>query len=681
MGARLTVAEALPDNIDVSADKQANFGLTRGTYSIFNKFSMFRYHKYGPNFTDYRGEYHFDVQPNNGDPAPSTQEQANRLNTLIGGNTLSSLGNNGQFNGGSDQQNSNAGQIVAATGYLPTNISVARPIEVEDKAVMQNPTARTIIDWAKNPNNVFGPTPYTWTDFIYAKWNGKIPNNRMITLRRYPFPVRDNLKNVSQETLIPVTQAITWFGEKANNKLKEIIPGMGWSLPWKMLDAQDGVGMNVQGNNLTIDDLLGALEQTPLVGGGVTKIKTLLKGLLGAAAGQRGDTKIIDDLSGRTAQYQEFLKNQLYSSSGPYWNQVIGGVNYITQTMIRDRMGVNTDWQKPIKLNFTYALRSFNGIKPKIAMLDLISNFLNLTYMNAEFKGNFTRFFRNASGLTSNTTIDDAIGKSLQENDALGGLALAAASVAYDALSTAATLSDIKLSGVVSNFGSFKQYFEQGKIDAGTAIGTSKDGKTLKIGDVINGAMLATSWRSLAKAPVVMRSTLSGEPVGEWHLTVGNPIEPIATIGNLICTGCQMEFGDELGPDDFPMEVTFTVTLQMGRPRDKFDIESMFNLGNGFLSENPIVPPDSANNTFGNGAGGPDDNTLVRNASVNSTGLAQKIQTAKLNQSQERSITTTRTRLKSAYGSVYADSAILPLYFMDNTQLKALNTDGQKTVK
>jgi len=28
---------------------------------------------------------------------------------------------------------------------------------------------------------------------------------------------------------------------------------------------------------------------------------------------------------------------------------------------------------------------------------------------------------------------------------------------------------------------------------------------------------------------------LVGEPVGEWHLTVGNPLNPIMVIGNLIC--------------------------------------------------------------------------------------------------------------------------------------------------
>jgi hypothetical protein len=37
-----------------------------------------------------------------------------------------------------------------------------------------------------------------------------------------------------------------------------------------------------------------------------------------------------------------------------------------------------------------------------------------------------------------------------------------------------------------------------------------------------------------------MRALLTGEPVGNWHLTVGNPLNPMMVIGNLICTGMKV---------------------------------------------------------------------------------------------------------------------------------------------
>ena len=70
-------------------------------------------------------------------------------------------------------------------------------------------------------------------------------------------------------------------------------------------------------------------------------------------------------------------------------------------------------------------------------------------------------------------------------------------------------------------------------------------------------------------------------------------------MGNLICTACDMKFSNELGADDFPKSVDFTVTLTHGRPRAKQDIESIFNLGGGPLSFSKVVAPSSTKNTFG----------------------------------------------------------------------------------
>jgi hypothetical protein len=78
-----------------------------------------------------------------------------------------------------------------------------------------------------------------------------------------------------------------------------------------------------------------------------------------------------------------------------------------------------------------------------------------------------------------------------------------------------------------------------------------------------------------------IRSLLTGEPVGEWHVTIGAPHNPIMMIGNLICTNCKIELGDEMGPDDFPIEIKATITLEHGMPRDRVGIESMFNKGRG----------------------------------------------------------------------------------------------------
>lgn len=640
---RLSIVEAFGDSINYTGTAtQQYFGLTRGTNSIFNKFSLFRYHKYGPSFTSYNSDMHYDGKDASNEPSPDQQAQDARTREFYSAqaNGPTAIGN---YN---DKQKALEAQQFKASGTTNTAPVVAQAVKTDDIRAIQNPTARAIIQWSRNDNKIWGPTPYSWTDFIYCKNNGKIPNNRLVTLRRFPFPVRDNLKTDGGENVIPISQAVTWFGEATQNPLGEIIPGLQWALPFKMLDAQDA-NLVVQGNNLTISEIIDALGKLPMgVGQGVQNLSTTLKAFIGAAANVNGNTAQLDDLSGRYEKMQDFLQNKLYSSTGPYWNQILGGVNYITQTMIRDRLGASQEWLKPITLNFHYSLRSFNNFKPKIAMLDLISNFLSLTFMNADFKGNFTRFFRN-SGISSDTTIDDKIAELAQKNDWLGALKLSAASVGVDILAAIGNTTDLRslnLSG------------------AGTAT-QNQQGKGLlstNMEKAINGALTALMARNLAKGPVTMRSTLSARETGEWHLVIGNPMDPIATIGNLNCTSCKMKFGEELGPDDFPTEVTFTVTLQMAKPRDKYQIDSMFNLGNGFLTENPIQPPAGDSNTF-------DNNSTQQMAAVQSTQGKNDYLTNQTQNSQNNSPLTVANRLNIAYGPIYANSGVLPLYFMDST--------------
>ena len=78
-----------------------------------------------------------------------------------------------------------------------------------------------------------------------------------------------------------------------------------------------------------------------------------------------------------------------------------------------------------------------------------------------------------------------------------------------------------------------------------------------------------------------IHSLLTGAPVGEWHVCVGPPMNPMMMMGNMIVTNAKIEFSDELGPDDFPTEIKVTISIEHGMPRDKAGIESMFNKGRG----------------------------------------------------------------------------------------------------
>jgi hypothetical protein len=139
----------------------------------------------------------------------------------------------------------------------------------------------------------------------------------------------------------------------------------------------------------------------------------------------------------------------------------------------------------------------------------------------------------------------------------------------------------------------------QGVINTGKAA-LSGDFSGLKEGG--KRALQATLMQSLSAAIpkfISARSALSDRPVGEWHLVVGNPMNPIMVMGDLICTKCEMTWDEEMGPDDFPTGITFKVTLQQGKPRDKVAIERMFNLGQSKMMRSKLRNPSSATDTQG----------------------------------------------------------------------------------
>ena len=118
-------------------------------------------------------------------------------------------------------------------------------------------------------------------------------------------------------------------------------------------------------------------------------------------------------------------------------------------------------------------------------------------------------------------------------------------------------------------------------------MGAIKDVTNSQVGQNVGKATMAHLSKNAAPMLSGMRSLLIGEPVGEWHVTIGNPLNPIAMIGNLICTNIEVEFGEELGPDDFPLEMKITVNLDHGMARDRDAIQSIFNRGMGRIYELP----------------------------------------------------------------------------------------------
>lgn len=583
-------------NSSVEVAELPNF---EGTRSMFNPYVIFSLYDVG---SMSKGQYkytgHYDMLPSG-----NTQLDNNYTEQTYTKEQLESLEPTNELESYEKYRYENTKNRVKSGVNTMSELDIKRQRLV--------PTAENIINFHRETTKVYGygPTPYSWSDFLYCKYYGKIPNNRLITLRRYPYPVADNVVIANSNAMLPVAQAVTWFSEETENSLSEILK-MTYGVMWKEIEAEvQEVDGNEQAFGSGFESYLG-----PKVVGAMGAVLTASRGSY-------------DLWSGRAEKEVEWSKKS-FTNEGPYWNQVYGPVNVVHKSHMRER---GLKFTNDITLKFHYSLESYQGVNPKVAMLDLITNFLLLTYTNAKFWGGATRYFPNASM---------RVGFLGDQNKFYAG----------DFLGYAKSVGSA-LNGTLEKFGDALKAIMSGDFSSITGM----------IASIIGDKLTEKS----QPQALSIRSLLSGEPVGEWHLTVGNPMNPIVVMGNLILDETSITFGEALGIDDFPTEVTFEVKLKHGKPRDKGDIESMFNNGYGRMTYSQTNPLASQSNTFKTAAGtaaqGKDGAEAKEAAAVpsadNPQGLYDYYTTgAGLNDVSFKSV---KERVQEIWGTPFADSANL----------------------
>ena len=419
------------------------------------------------------------------------------------------------------------------------------PLNTTLSDAYRNPTATYIINQIKEKNNP-GYT-YSFADFALAKHYGQISNNYMVTLRRFPMPVEDNIINpkiigptgdMINNAMADLARAVTWMSDATENKLSDILK-FDVSTTWE--EVKSGI------------QEIGANQDDSKVGG-MIKGNSFASAAIGAA-------------NGMNAVETRNARDGFDNTKGTYPNHVFGPINVIDKVMVR-QAGLN--FTGDMDLSFHYSLRQLEGVSPKVAFLDLFANLLVLTYNNGNFWGGSSRYIGGSGAF--NKPFGDF--EKLKSGDFAGFLG----SVGGDILGTAAdTINDIKNNGLSG----------------------SKLGKNLIGGGLMD--MFGTPQGSEA-----LNAFLTGDPTGQYHVTIGNPLNPIAVVGNLYCDKADFQFGGELSYEGFPTELTVKVSLKPARPRDKADIERMFNGGKERMYLTPENGVDTNANTNNSAYGNAD---------------------------------------------------------------------------
>ena len=452
--------------------------------------------------------------------------------------------------------------------------------------------------------------PYYWRDFIYCKYYGHIPNNYMITLRRFPSPMRDNLslpekiKNTDTFRVKgagrPVAQAVTWWGGNTQNTLDGVIgftTGMVWDPKTQAILKEQG-GFN-QGlfkllkdtgidlgipPNATADAFANAVD-------------------LAASVSPSGFQESV------AAKRNAALRDKAVKEGGPLTDFIWVSVDTVNKTLMRGQ-GLNGMFT-PFKLDFHYELTSVGEVNTKAAMVDIIGNLLALCTNYGNFLTPEVRY-NNGFPAIGFPGGDEGLAKFYADP-----VAWVKTLIKFALDPTQTTNGDPEAEAIVGTLNSVtkaKDYLTQTVEQL-----SSKTTKDLLDGSEASNFLLAAMTKSFIDSVVLPMSVLTGAPTGEWHLVVGNPCNPVAMIGNLVCEDLKISFGDTLGPDDFPTEITATITLQQARERERGEIESMFNRGEGRLYQSvaPVYSNSQSIGAFGTVAGqvittDPNDTTVAQ---------------------------------------------------------------------
>ena len=465
--------------------------------------------------------------------------------------------------------------MVSNVPLLNDSVFSAKEKRFKGDPNLSNCSIRELVSLSTKNNSILGAARYRTIDFMYCKDLGKVPNNRLLTLRRFAHPVGDNIFEYTNPKFAngglydfssfgDVGRLVAWF-DTEDNKLENII-NFNYQMSWRELKAKIEE-QDSQEDNKENGGILGPILQA--VNPHVNKAIEAGTGGANSLWAQWGG-KLISGATNGMGRNIHMMRN--YDN-----NKVYEPKNTIQDTHIYEG---KLTFQNEITLVFSYKLRAYDNINPKSAFLDLLGNILIVSYKRGKFWGGDRKLIGTPQSTSQWKTVNAFIDNAWER---LGGMMQALASGGM-----------INFKEILASIGGMAETLKNKANEmAGNLGGVSGSGLVNKVANWFLKMNEVTGFSHAIKgmlknvlgrpALYAWQSLLSGDNVGLWHLTVGNPKNPIVAMGNLILTDANIQQFGPLGLDDFPTELKVTLKLKHGRSRDATEMGRMWTKGTNSL--------------------------------------------------------------------------------------------------
>lgn len=494
--------------------------------------------------------------------------------------------------------------------YIGPNQPIAALANWNQSLDLDNCTITNLVNMSRHKATILGQARYKYADFMFCKELG-MPNNHLITLRRYSSPVGDmihgkeavdteysistynkkeykvttttkdgkttqekgNVVSKGQKRVVSYKNTVQlsdvghmccYFGGE-DNKLEDILK-YSFKQTYKNMNSQ------IQRLDSKEDD-----RQSPLGALINSTSKGYSKHMLNSTAGGNNILHWAANKSGSDTIRRLFGQESWYHGNEAYYhvdqNKIYEPKNTIQEI---DYYEGKLQFSHEFSIVFSYKLRAYDNISPKAAMLDLLANITKTCYTEGSFWGGRKQI----NGPQPNPTAWNKANSFIDKTwDKLGSGLATLLSGGYDMASILGSISQFasemigKAQELAKNIG---QSVKDGVAGKKFVSAIKSFNARFGISDQLKGALKDAMGRPQMYA---FDSLLSGGDTGMWHLTIGNPLRPIVTIGNLEVTNTEIQHLGPLGIDDFPTELKVTVSFKHARPRDEVSIEKMYVFG------------------------------------------------------------------------------------------------------
>lgn len=369
------------------------------------------------------------------------------------------------------------------------------------------------------------------TDLAFLKYLGVYPNNRMVVVRRFTGPSEDNIFTKAQGGEVgPLAMVISWIKED------EDFLTMDFGEEWEEAEG-------------SFIGILNSLGEDIGKKGGV--------GLGDMAGGAMGSLP----LPGFTEVMSRHVLSKLgildeNSSSVP-----VGNPNLIKQAKARktvgyDQAGSGLNTTIAFKIEAEYELKFISGLDPSTVWMDMVGNFTRFgtsksdTFgLSKKFSQKMKKWINNPGLLVKDLSskLREAITNAIKEFEDV--------------------INDIKSEKPVEGSDSPEELAKQ---------------KTKRFLEGIKKGLTKFLQKVLEKYKVKaigIINALSGLPSTPWHITIGNPIRPFFSAGDMYMDNVTLTLGSQLSYNNLPTNLKLEFTLKNARPWGMQEIMAKFNAG------------------------------------------------------------------------------------------------------